>query len=339
MREEELRSALKESLSGITFDPARRQAVLTDMKGEKPVRKKLSLAMALTAAVLLLAGGALAAGLGLFGQFAEEGKEPSGVQVSAETLRRLEENAVDCELQQTVLIGGREITVTIYQSYCDGRYIYYTYSLPKGYHMRTDHELINLTAENMAFVSVVDGETLLATSVSLPYRARDEWQRDGMTIGYEELLINKYVTVGETVDIRLSIEGRGGTGQAVFTLPVNSASMLMTGDEAFAAYHASVNLLISDVAAHGAVTIDRLDWARRHAFGEGEGDYVCAYQLIADGEVQENQLQSTTWHTGEYVLLLRFDCPPENASLSLRPVYAQAGPCPEEDIPLSPDRQ
>ena len=65
MREEELREALKGSLSGVTFDPARQRAVLADVKGEKPVKRKMTWAIALVTALILLGGTALAAGLGV----------------------------------------------------------------------------------------------------------------------------------------------------------------------------------------------------------------------------------------------------------------------------------
>lgn len=132
MNEEKLRQALKQSLSGTAFPAARQRAVWQQIKGEKPMKKKLSFAL-VCALTLLMAGTALAAALGVFGQFG---------------LKKLEENAVDVNVQASftptfsptaepvtdydrlmALQYDRSFTLDIHQAYCDGNKLYYSYTL------------------------------------------------------------------------------------------------------------------------------------------------------------------------------------------------------------------
>lgn len=147
MKDEELRRALKACLSGADFSQAEQQAVLKQIRGGKQIMKtKITLAFACVVAFSLALGGfALAAGMGLFGQFGTQAKDSSG-----ERLLRLDEAASDVGITLSVrapeaedplaeaatdrekLLArqyGRSFKMTLDQSYCDGNRLYYTYTL------------------------------------------------------------------------------------------------------------------------------------------------------------------------------------------------------------------
>jgi len=137
MNEDKLRQALKESLTD--FPAARQQAVIRQIRGEDRMKRKISAALAFTMVLtLLMAGAALAAALGVFGQLAGDSAE----------LQRLEEHAVDVNAETAFkpvfsppeasetdydrLLAtqyDRRFTLSIQQAYCDGNRLYYSYTL------------------------------------------------------------------------------------------------------------------------------------------------------------------------------------------------------------------
>lgn len=146
MNEKRFKTALKNSLSGSDFPVERQLEVLNAIEGGKTVKKKISVAF--VCAIILsvaLAGAALAAVLGVFGQFSDH----KFYQMSSERLKRLDEVAVSVgaqvtlaapeapvgEAAQTVrdeLIAhqyGRTFTFTLNQAYIDGNKAYYSYTL------------------------------------------------------------------------------------------------------------------------------------------------------------------------------------------------------------------
>ena len=121
MREEAFRRALKGSLSGVRFDPARQRAVLADMKGEKPVRRKMTWVVALVTAMLLLGGTALAAGMGLnlfeyFGRTSKNWPDQSAQWAGLAEQSVLETEAPVFIAHET--LGEAEATIT--NAYYDG---------------------------------------------------------------------------------------------------------------------------------------------------------------------------------------------------------------------------
>lgn len=116
---EAVRAAIDDCFSGMDALPSVRADVLNQVRGEGKVKKKFSVslifAMLLT---LLMAGAAVAAGLGLFGQIGE--------RVDADArLPGLERVSAPMDLAFTTKEG---VTVTINQAYYDGTRVFISYT-------------------------------------------------------------------------------------------------------------------------------------------------------------------------------------------------------------------
>lgn len=151
MNDEKLRHAMQVCLSGATFAPARQEAVLAAVKGvqSKTMNRKVSYTLVLAVMLgLLMTGGAVAAGLGIFGQLA--GKDSAGAP--AYELNRLEEAAAVYNIQTSpdipessepaaqpqtdyeTLLNAFEAqslpyTLTLNQAYCDSERLSFSYTL------------------------------------------------------------------------------------------------------------------------------------------------------------------------------------------------------------------
>lgn len=146
MDEHKLQNALKACLSEADFPAERRQAVLrTVRKDSSEMKRRFSAALVFAIIMLLVVGSAaLAAGLGVFSRFADTNAQ------SAQRLTRLDEASVSLEeaknaqapsapetsapaqtVRDTVLASlyDRRFTLTLNQSYTDGRKLYYSYTL------------------------------------------------------------------------------------------------------------------------------------------------------------------------------------------------------------------
>ena len=151
MNDEKLRHAMQACLSGATFAPVRREAVLRAVREQAAPRahRRLSLGVVLAVVLaLLMTGGAVAAGLGVFGQiagrFAHDGLK--------DELDRLENVATVVNRQITVSFSQQEaapeasstdyeallaafearpagLTLTLHQAYCDGQRLYFSFSI------------------------------------------------------------------------------------------------------------------------------------------------------------------------------------------------------------------
>lgn len=116
---EAVRAALDDCLSGVQTLPSVRADVLNQVRGDIKVKKKLSVgivfAMLLT---LLMAGAALAAGLGLFGQIGErmdsDARLPGLERVS--------------DVVGATFTTADGVTVTIDQAYYDGTRVFISYT-------------------------------------------------------------------------------------------------------------------------------------------------------------------------------------------------------------------
>ena len=158
MDDNKLRAALKTGLSAAEFPDARRRAVMQAVAGESPAaRRKLPAALVFAVVLTLILGGtALAATLGIFGRLADE-ESPS----SFARLGRLDRTAASVGTTQTVYMpefdaegsavpdailasmSGRRFDLTLDQAYCDGRRLYYSYTL------KTDRPLAWIEGEGM----------------------------------------------------------------------------------------------------------------------------------------------------------------------------------------------
>ncbi len=112
-----VRAAIDDCLSGLESVPSRRAEILTHVRGEKKVKKKLSagfvLAIVLT---VLMAGAAVAAGLGLFGELTGQDEDVR--------LGDLAELSANVGMTFTTPTGQ---TVTIDQAYYDGTRVFLSY--------------------------------------------------------------------------------------------------------------------------------------------------------------------------------------------------------------------
>ena len=143
MNERSIKQSVQHSLSGIAFADARKQQVLTQIKGEKPMKKKLSIALVCAVLILtLLMGTALAAVLGVFGRM-------NASPYDAQKLAHLDEAAqvmdvtvpLEAPISQAtapalttydeILLRQQErrFELTLNQTYYDGRKLYYSYTL------------------------------------------------------------------------------------------------------------------------------------------------------------------------------------------------------------------
>lgn len=149
MRDEELRKIIRSEIdaefSDLQTRPSLQPAIMRRIAGGKGTKRRGSMALVLALVMVFALGGmAVAAGLGLFGQL-RAGKEE---ETSYARLERLEEAAVQIgETRQLTVSGarfeapkttretllnaqiGRTYDLTLNQAYCDGRKLYYAYTL------------------------------------------------------------------------------------------------------------------------------------------------------------------------------------------------------------------
>lgn len=118
MTNEAVRAAIDDCLSGVQALPSVRADVLNQVRGEVKVKKKFSVGIIFAVLlILLMAGAAVAAGLGLFGQIGEA--------LGSDTrLSGLDAVSVPVGLTFTTEDG---VTVTIEQAYYDGSRIFISY--------------------------------------------------------------------------------------------------------------------------------------------------------------------------------------------------------------------
>ena len=114
-----VRAAIDDCLSGVDAVPSVRADVLNQLRGEKKVKSKFSVGVIMALLLtLLMAGAAVAAGLGLFGQIGEKlgtDERLPGLDAVSETVG----------LSFTTEEG---VTVTISQAYYDGTRIFISYT-------------------------------------------------------------------------------------------------------------------------------------------------------------------------------------------------------------------
>lgn len=141
-----IRNAIDEELSFLDERPSLHNAIMSKIEGEKKVKRRTSMTFVMAAMLVLLLGSmAVAAGFGLFGQLRAQkvdemsyerlGLLEDAAVVTGETRRIVvpvrEETAKPETVYDQVLLSqqGREYELTLDQVYCDGRKLYYAYTL------------------------------------------------------------------------------------------------------------------------------------------------------------------------------------------------------------------
>ena len=141
-----IRNAIDEELSFLDERPSLHNAIMSKIEGEKKVKRRTSMTFVMAAMLVLLLGSmAVAAGFGLFGQLRTQKVD----EMSYERLGLLEDAAVVMGETRRVVVPvrdeaakpetvydqvllsqqGREYELTLDQVYCDGRKLYYAYTL------------------------------------------------------------------------------------------------------------------------------------------------------------------------------------------------------------------
>ena len=141
-----IRNAIDEELSFLDERPSLHNAIMSKIEGEKKVKRRTSMTFVMAAMLVLLLGSmAVAAGFGLFGQLRAQKAD----EMSYERLGLLEDAAVVMGETRRVVVPvrdkaakpetvhdqvllsqqGREYELTLDQVYCDGRKLYYAYTL------------------------------------------------------------------------------------------------------------------------------------------------------------------------------------------------------------------
>lgn len=124
LSDQAVRAAIDDCLSGVEALPSVRADVLNQVRGEIKVKKKLSAGVIFALLLaLLMAGAAVAAGLGLFGQLGEREDADS-------RLPGLESVSEKMHVTFTTEEG---VTVTIDQAYYDGTRVFISYTVSGPY--------------------------------------------------------------------------------------------------------------------------------------------------------------------------------------------------------------
>ena len=297
MNDEKFRIALHEAaddcLSGVANMASQRRAVFERIEGKhRPAVRKAALAPVMAILLTLALAGATAAGLGLFAQLRANKVD----EVSYERLAHLEEAAVS--VGQTADIDGRGM-LTVDQAYCDGRRLYYSYTLTKN--------------DPAAKLFVGDGAELTDGTDLSPVDSGDARASDTAYSAYSayyEVMLPEEYAVGDTVTFVLTVmDGESLRHHVPVTVPVTGRAARMTGEGTADGYAAKAELFISDVDVSGCVRI----YAPEDYWTE-------SYKLVADG-VEYRDIEGWSEYDGQaHVVHLRFDLPKTMDSLVLAPV-------------------
>lgn len=145
----QVHASIDKGLAHIEERPSLRYEIMQKAKGEPKVKRKISVALVCAVVMMVvLCSAALATGLKLFDHFSEIKMDDQ--PWDAERLLKLNDNAVtigktfhltlpvfdakgDTDRDKLAAsLGGREFDLTVDDVYCDGRKLYYTYTLAYG---------------------------------------------------------------------------------------------------------------------------------------------------------------------------------------------------------------
>jgi len=294
MNDEKLRFALHaaadDCLSGVERMPSQKRAVFERIESARRTSaRKTALVPVLAVLLTLTIAGAAAAGIGLFGRLREQKVD----EVSYERLAHLENAAVT--VGQTADVDGRG-TLTVDQAYCDGRRLYYSYTLTKN--------------DPAARLYVGDGAELADGTALSPVDSGDELVSDTAYSAYYEVMLPEEYAAGDAVNFVLTVmDGESLRYRVPVTVPLMSLAAKMTGEGMADGYPAKAEVFISDVDVSGCVRIKAPEdyWAE-------------SYKLVADG-VEYRELEGWSEFDGDaHVVHLRFDLPETMESMSLVPL-------------------
>jgi len=294
--------------------PSQKTRILRRIEGEVNVKRKRSYGAVLAVAlVLALCGGAVAAQLGIFGQFGTVS------EWNGERLAHLDEAA---NIVGETVASPEGFTLTLEQVYCDGGRLYYSYSL---------------TGEG---ASLGDGAELQDGTVLTIWDRGDETDKQGVTRGYQEVELPEAAKPGEALSVVLTVIIPDGDRYRFVDVPFTvelAQREVRTGGAAFAEYTAAAQLYITDVEIYGEVdVIGQTAWRDLYMnrADTDDVDYVVDYQLIADGTVLYNKDYAYGEANNGYGIPVRYDLPAGCERLVLRPVRYLSGECADEDIVL-----
>lgn len=313
MNEQALSRSLKNCLSGVKFDPARQRAVLNYMKEGKLMKRNLSFVVAVITALMLLGGTALAAGLGLFAQFAQN----DNTNASTVQLNLLDAVATVYDQTQTLTVDGETVTLTLHQAYCDGVRLYYTYEI-KG-------------------AVLGDGADLADGTPTMIYESDERELEDGTIIGYQTVELPDDVELGDALDILLPVGSEG----VPFTVQVNPVQREPMGFMDFGTYTANAMLQQTNIVLTGTVTLNcPEEWTDAAAWNNDDNasasaNYISNYVLLCHGEHYKNNYSGVrVIGDGALEVILLFDVPEDPTELILIPVYMDGTEQPDEAITL-----
>lgn len=312
----EIRRALDAYFAEADARPSQKAAILaraadiTRAANRPRARRKAAWAVALAALLTLVLGGAIAAGMGLFGLFSAQSE--SGAQ-------RLEHLDEASRAMGVTAESAQGFTLTLEQAYCDAGKLYFAYTL---------------TGEREGF-ALGDGAAL-PDGTTLTIWDSGAQREDGYTTrGYQEVELPPGAQAGDSLNIVLTVIEWAEDARfyrVPFTVPVSRVRRAR-GEAAFADYTARAELTVSAVEVYGTVTLTAPGgWPRGSS---GDEDRVCDYVLIADGEelyAKEAYIEEDGG--GRLTLSLRYDLPGSTETLSLRPVRYLSGDTASEEIVL-----
>ena len=313
MNEQALSRALKNCLSGVTFDQARQQTVLEYMEGGKTASRRLSFVMAVLVSLLLLGGTALAAGLGLFGQFAQE----KSTGASTSQLNLLENVAMAYDQTRTLIVDGETVQLTLHQAYCDGVRLYYSYEI-KG-------------------AVLGDGADLADGTPTMIYESDERELEDGTVIGYQTVELPEGVKLGDTLDILLPVHNE----MVPFTIQVNHIQRELMNHMEFDTYTAEALLQQTEIVLTGKITLNcPKEWTSAAITNDSNhptkaAEYVQNYSLLCHGTSYENNYPAVAAISeGLMEITLLFDLPADPTEFILVPIYNDGNEHPAEAITL-----
>lgn len=200
------------------------------------------------------------------------------------------------------------------------------------------------TADGQVLEIIGSGETIEGSTIQgyqevvLPDELKDLDQLEiELTVLYGASLYHQDETGVRWAHI--AQEENRGILRIPFTVTRNGQTAHLQGEAALADYAAKTGLSVSDVEISGKVILKVpktwTDTLTARIEGTIEDDVIVDYRLLADGETLINRGCSLyTPMDGRLEIGLQFDLPQSMETLTLIPVYAKAGECPQEAILL-----
>ena len=316
-----IRLALDTCLSGAEALPSRRAEILRAAKGEMKVKKRLNIGVvfAIVLMVTMMGSVAVAAGLGLFGQLAQQNEADA-------RLNGLEN--VSTVMDKDFSIGA-DVTLTVNQAYYDGDRVFITYTLEGDYQgMGLEvHDGMQIGDE---YIDIIGGNFYDT--------------EDGQQIGWKECEVPAELAADEvTFSIGTFIVGnvKESTAWHAFTVKKSTASAQLTGSAKTDVWTATATLTASAIDVKGEIIQDcPKAWSDLWSTWENPEkiDYIHDWKLYVDGvKVEGYNLDGGVNILAEgqlrYTICYKLD--DLSVDMKLVPVYVHAGEKPDEAIVLT----